>query len=206
MKLTIQHKWKIYTPWKYASQLEIIIEAYIKSGDLVEIQPQEEKTEETATNFLQVWEVTACWHCQPFKFWEWLKMAIAWGFDEKKCDCRCHKKDTQPEELSQEQHLEMYKHSVPYWTPIPWEMIEVSNDRENWYNRNFTEMINEYYFCKFKWDEIMYWNYARPLSQEPIEKLPEYEPSEPDWRDMQISMLTRWFNNLIEKINKPIER
>lgn len=32
-----------------------------------------------------------------------------------------------------------------------------------------------------------------------IELLPAYEPSEPDWRDMQISLLTRTVNQLISK-------
>lgn len=48
-KLTIQLDWKSYTPDRslIKQTIENLVEAYIKSGDLVELQTQEEKPEET---------------------------------------------------------------------------------------------------------------------------------------------------------------
>lgn len=73
---------------------------------------------------------------------------------------------------------------VTEWTPTPWEMIEVSNDREKWEDRplKFKWMNNRGQYETWIYSEwydnktlFSFWNYARPAPEElKLEKLPEF--------------------------------
>ncbi len=81
---------------------------------------------------------------------------------------------------------------TPQFTP--WQEIEVSDDWDKWYTSVFEKKEFDGFRCKHDW----LWLFARPI-EDKIELLPAYEPSEPDWRDTQISLLTRTVNQLISK-------
>ena len=93
---------------------------------------------------------------------------------------------------------------TPQFTP--WQEIEVSNDGENWERKYFQRITDSDLtdWCIYQvWDTTItyvpeFWKFARPI-EDKIELLPAYEPSEPDWRDTQISLLTRTVNQLISK-------
>lgn len=90
-------------------------------------------------------------------------------------------------------HLEEVKENKePQFTP--WQEIEVSDDWDKWYTSVFEKKEFDGFRCKHDW----LWLFARPI-EDKIELLPAYEPSEPDWRDTQISLLTRTVNKLINK-------
>lgn len=62
------------------------------------------------------------------------------------------------------------------WTPTPWELIEVSDDNENWRTKEFTKLQYDpdWYIYEVSDFGLPRWKYARPITPPEWSELPEY--------------------------------
>ena len=113
------------------------------------------------------------------------------------------------------------------WTPTPWQMIEVSNDREKWEKREFYRIDTRFwetaYYCeihkkdKKPWASHRWWKYARqPQEDIELQKLVEIWDFDymkiTDWENYkfatlakQVEALTKSNNTLVSVVNQLIK-
>ncbi len=198
--MEITYKWKTYQLDEFHS--DIVLERMKEWW--YELQPQEEKTEET--NYCEHphmtinWKVSQCDNCwerfnhepsilQKLKEelerriheqeWSTPYMEVKWELEEVLCFLN---------ELEKETQLETISCKSTEWSPTPWELIEVSNDGEEWEEREFygigTRLWEIAYYCvthekdKKPWASHRGWQYARPIKKvDTVPVLPEMPKS-----------------------------
>jgi len=196
-KLTIQLDWKNYElPDGTHPLIRWLIlgtfQWWIEESAFVELQPQEEKPEETLygrsideqINAHKLTKLRAelersNYQMDNGQFRNDLAIEILDLVEKEPCDC----------DMCKTRRWEDWPWSDEKWSPKPWDLIEVSNDWEMWEKRVFSGRVTwDYNFVvrTEKSNDDIYFKYARPLAPEEL-KLPDF-----DWLKLCRESEERW--------------